>query len=325
MRLGGERMICLEGPSRKKDVCEALLRRAQLSPNQRVAIEEILNRQQIGSEGEFKLKLFWEDFNLKEPHLLFFNYETLKFERFSYQMDAIFICERFILLLENKHIAGDIFYDEVMHQFWREYNGERLVLTDPFAQVMRHEDWMHEFLTDIQISMPVFSAVILTTNSSFLHNMPKQFSIFKLPGLRIKLQQLLQSHPKIITVNTLDTIHKNLMERYKAKKWEHPFKHVVINSGALCDCGSVMTYKHGKFHCSCGYISKEPLLQGLHDYRLLINNWITNSEFRTFFHVPSEDSANKLLKRLNFHAMGEKRGRKYLIPEHIWTNKQLYL
>ena len=325
MGLGGEVMICLDAPSHKKDVCEALLRRAQLNSHQQLAIEEMLKLQQIGSEGEYKLKLFFLDLALGEPHLLFFNYEALKFERFTYQMDAIFICERFILLLENKHIAGDIYYDEVTHQFWREYNGERLALTDPFAQVMRHEDWMLEFLMDIQISMPVISAVILTTNSSFLHNMPKQFSIYKLPGLRIKLQQLLQTHPKIITANTLKTIHEKLMERYKPKKWEHPYKHIIINNGALCHCGLDMTYKRGKFQCRCGYMSKEPLLQGLHDYRLLVNDWITNSEFRAFFHIASEDSANKLLMRLNLQAIGEKRGRKYLIPENIWTNKQHYL
>ena len=61
MGLGGEVMICLDAPSHKKDVCEALLRRAQLNSHQQLAIEEMLKLQQIGSEGEYKLKLFFRD------------------------------------------------------------------------------------------------------------------------------------------------------------------------------------------------------------------------------------------------------------------------
>ena len=136
-------MICLEGNTNNKiEICEALLRRAYFHTEQYQYIDELRKRLMKGSEGEYQLKWFWQDMAFSDPHLLFFNFETIRFERFKYQMDAIFICERFILILECKHIAGEIYYDEATHQLWREYNGQKLVLNDPFSQVMRHEEWI---------------------------------------------------------------------------------------------------------------------------------------------------------------------------------------
>ena len=320
---GGDFLICLDGTTNNKiEICEALLRRAYFHTEQHQYIDELRKRLIKGSEGEYQLKWFWQDMALSDPHLLFFNFETVKFERFKYQMDAIFICERFVLILECKHIAGEIYYDEATHQLWREYNGQKLVLNDPFSQVMRHEEWMANFLLQQNIQLPIFTAVVITTHSSSLNNMPKQFSIFKFPGLRIKLQQLLQTYPKKVNVNLLQFLHQKLMEQYKPQKWQHPFQDIALKQGALCKCGEIMKYTHGKFICDCGYASKEPLLQGLHDYRLLVDEWITNKQFRSFFNIHDEDVTNKILKRLGFKTEGKTKSRKYLISEDIWLNNR---
>ena len=73
-----------------------------------------------------------------------------------------------------------------------------------------------------------------------------------------------------------------------------------------------------EFECVCGFRSKEPLYQGLSDYRCLISEWITNKEFREFFKIDSEDLVNKLLKRLNLYFEGSTKSRRYLIPGDIW-------
>ncbi|MER2000733.1 MAG: nuclease-related domain-containing protein, partial [Lysinibacillus sp.] len=175
-------MICLQRKTSSKiDVCEALLRRAYLQLEQQTYVEQLLQRSLVGSEGEYQMDWFWEDFNFQEAHFLFNNFETLKYNRFKYQMDSIFLCKRFILILECKHIAGDIYYHEETNQLWREYNGQRLILNDPFSQVMRHEEWMRQFLQNLKVDLPVYTAIVITTQSSSLNNMPRRFSIFKLP------------------------------------------------------------------------------------------------------------------------------------------------
>ncbi|MFC7685243.1 hypothetical protein ACFQU5_04630 [Ureibacillus sp. GCM10028918] len=64
--------------------------------------------------------------------------------------------------------------------------------------------------------------------------------------------------------------------------------------------------------------SKEPLYQGLHDYRVLFDEWITNRAFREFFFIESGDTANKLLKRMKFYYEGSNKGRRYIIPKDVW-------
>ncbi|MER2060846.1 MAG: nuclease-related domain-containing protein, partial [Niallia sp.] len=124
----------------------------------------------------------------------------------------------FILILECKHIAGDIYYHEETNQLWREYNGQRLILNDPFSQVMRHEEWMRQFLQNLKVDLPVYTAIVITTQSSSLNNMPRRFSIFKLPGLRLKIQQLLQNNPIRLNMNMLDLLRQELLNVFCNRK-----------------------------------------------------------------------------------------------------------
>ena len=116
----------------------------------------------------------------------------------------------------------------------------------------------------------------------------------------------------------LDLIQQELLNRHEPHKWQHPFGQVMIRSGALCACDKVMQYRQGKFMCPCGIKSSEALRQGLHDYRLLVSEWITNRELRQFFHINSADAANKILKRMDFYYEGSTSARRYLIPEDVW-------
>ena len=67
------------------------------------------------------------------------------------------------------------------------YNGQQTALGDPFSQVLRHEAWMQQFLWEIGLELPIITAIVITTNSSIIGEMPKRFHIFKLEGLRMKL------------------------------------------------------------------------------------------------------------------------------------------
>ena len=147
--------------------------------------------------------------------------------------------------------------------------------------------------------------------------MPERFAIFKLPGLRLKLQQMFQTYPKKINYNLLQSLYYKLVDQYQPQKWRHPFQQIEMKRGALCHCGKVMSYHQGSCHCDCGYVSKQPLLQGLLDYRLLIDETITNKQFRQFFYIENEDVSNKILKRLGFSYEGKTRSRKYWIDEHL--------
>ena len=312
-------MLCLaRTTSNKIDICEALLRRALLENQDRQLLEDLLWRSLRGLEGEQRADRFWEDLQLKVPHLLFHNFETVRHDRFYHQMDTVFVCEGFVLIVELKHIAGEIRYDTSSNQLVRLYNGQSLALGDPFSQVMRHETWMQQFLWEIGVELPVITAIVVTTSSSILGQMPERYHIFKLEGLRIKLQDWFARFPRKVNHTMLHVLHEEMMKCYKPQKWQHPFPNVKLRNGALCECGLRMEYKFGTFYCRCGNKSREALLQGLHDYRLLIDEWITNKQFREFFGMESVYMASKKLNRLNLESKGQTKSRQYLIPKDIW-------
>lgn len=139
-----------------------------------------------------------------------------------------------------------------------------------------------------------------------------------LAGLRFKLQHWMDIYPVQDSESVISLVKNELLAPHQPRKWQHPSGIVLIQREALCLCGEVMRYEHGDFVCRCGHISREVFYKGLHDYRLLVSEWITSRELRDFFFITSKDIANKLLIRANFYYEGNAKSRRYLIPEGVW-------
>lgn len=299
-------------------VGEALARRGILADDQKKVLDELLWKAERGYEGEQRADDYWDDLHIAEPHALLHGFEAISSRGYTHQIDTIFVTSRFVLVVELKNIAGVLSYEERSHQFIREWNGECTSLTNPFAQAERHEKFIKQLLDRIHLELPVLSAVIFTSSSSILENMSERFHIFKLAGLRFKLQEWMNTYPVQVPESMVSLVRNELLTHHQPRKWKHPFGKVLIRRGALCHCGEVMQYGRGKFFCRCGHTSREAFYKGLHDYRLLVSEWITNKELRDFFFITSTDVANKLLVRANFYYEGDTKSRRYLIPEDVW-------
>lgn len=306
--------------SNKLEVCKALQRRALLQPTEQKLLEDLTWRTTIGLEGEHRADHFWQDLQLNVPYRLFHDIQVTR-QHFHHQMDSVFICQHFALIVELKHIGGEIFYDEAANQLWRVQGGERLALGDPFSQVNRHEDWLQHFLWEIGVDMPILSAVVVTANRAIIGQMPKHVHMFKLEGLRLKLQQWLKQYPQVISEGVLQLFSTELLKRHQPKKWQHPFGDLKLKTGALCECGRVMKYRYGVFECACGVRCRNKFQEGLADYRLLVDEWITNKEFRQFFKIEDMHVVNKILRRMQLANVGSTKSRKYFIPETIGAKK----
>lgn len=316
-------MLCLPRvKSNRAEVCEAVLRRGILSMEEEEMIRDLLRRNDIGQNGEERADLFWEELTIQEDYLLFHNFEAEGKGEFRHQMDTVFICPRFALVLELKNIAGEIMYDAERHQLLRTYKGQVMALGDPFSQVSRHEEWMERFFWEIGVrNLPVLSAVVVTNSSSILKQMPARFYVFKLEGLRFKLKQFYEEYPVIVNGQVLQHIRVELLRRHTPKKWKPPIDNLKLRYGVLCECGMRMDYSYGIFTCKCGQRSRDGFLRGLEDYRLLEDEWITNRQFREFFEIDDKHVVSKILKRLNLKAEGSGKDRKYLIPDDILLGK----
>ena len=299
-------------------VCEALRRRAFLTSEQLKLLEELEWRAARGLEGEMRADSFWEDLRLTEDYRLFHNLEVVRQGRFTHQIDTLFVCKKFVLIVELKHITGEIYYDEKTNQLWRMQSNERMALGDPFSQVMRHEEWLQHFLWELGIDLPILSAVVVTANRAIIGRMPERFQMFKVEGLRMKLQQWLQHYPSVLSGQMLSLLQEELLVSHSPRRWQHPFGAVRLRKGALCICGLKMKYANGVFTCSCGLRLRDRFRVGLHDYRLLVSETITNRAFREFFEIKDVSMVSKILQRLQMPSEGTTKSKKYYIPEDIW-------
>ena len=307
----------------KLEVCKALLRRGVLSNYDETLLNELIWRTSIGFEGEQFADKYWEDLRLTIPYYLLHSFESMHTKGYRHQMDTIFVCQHFVFIVELKYIAGEIHYDEKTNQLWRIYNGQKLVLGDPFAQVSRHEMWMTQFLWEIGLDLPIITAVVVTSKSALLGKMPDRYHVFKLEGLRLKLLDWLKRYPVAISDKQLTYVAQQLHLQHKPILWDwrKNFGHITLRNGVVCACGKEMIYIRGSFRCSCGARDSKAHLIALHDYRLLVSEWITNGQFRQFLNIESPHAANKILKRLKLEEHGATRLRKYKIPHDLYQEE----
>ena len=161
-----------------------------------------------GYHGELRVDREWEDIRLDKAHLLLHDFEGYNNQGFSHQIDTIFICPYFILVVEIKNIAGRIDLDEDKHQLIRtKKDGQQESFSNPIDQVERHVSFVQQLVRQRQITIPIIPAIISANPHAIIGKTPPQFLIFNVSGLRKKLQQLFEKYPtKMISTEQLNCI-----------------------------------------------------------------------------------------------------------------------
>lgn len=294
-------------------------RRVQATDEISELISSMKKRAEIGFSGELKVDRVWQEIILPPTSLLIHDFETVNDVGNPHQIDTLFCCEHFILIIEIKNVSGIITYDEEKHQFLRKRkDGEIASFQSPIEQLKRHRDLIERIIHRIGLTIPIEKAVVIAEPSTIIGNFKSDIPIFHAAGLPTRLKKLFEKYPDPLSAPHFQLLKEQIIKMHKPRVYKPPFDIPPIRKGPICHCGQVMSYKYGSFVCACGMKSKEPLFQGLHDYRVLINEWITNQQFREFFFIKSSDAANKILKRLEFYYEGTTKDRRYLIPKDIW-------
>jgi hypothetical protein len=153
-------MILLErDESRKLHTLQAAIRRGLTEWH------DTLYRMKSGLAGEEYVDRAWADFQLEEPYFLLHNYCAGK-----HQMDTVFLCGRFILIVEIKHMSGRISIEAEKAQFLRiKEDGSVESFRNPVDQVKRHVRFM-EHLTARRL--PVLYAIIFSHSRTIIGQVP---------------------------------------------------------------------------------------------------------------------------------------------------------
>ncbi|MGE7665133.1 nuclease-related domain-containing protein [Ureibacillus composti] len=301
-------------------VLDAIKRRANGNIETIEMIENLLRLAEIGYEGELKVDRLWSEISVPDNSILIHSYETKNDFGNSHQIDTLFVCPNYIVILEIKNLTGYIWYEKEKNQFLRrKKNGEVESFQSPIEQVIRHADFIERTVERLGLTVPIYKMVLIAEPSTVIGPVPTDPSIIHAVGLPSKIKELNIQYErrKALPKVHYELLSNHILDRLNPTIYKPRFEIPPLRKGALCLCGNNMKFDYGKFICSCGIKSRDPLYQGLHDYRFLYSEWITNSEFRSFFNIKNQALVSKVLARLNFQYKGSTKSRKYKIPKDI--------
>lgn len=232
----------------------------------------------------------------------------------SYQIDTIFLCRQFVLILEVKNIIGRVDFNEETHQFIRSReDGEVNGFRNPLDQVRRHQRLVRTIVGNV----PVEYAIVFANPKTIIGRIPRGEAIFHKSGLEFHIRKLLAQYKPRLSSEQLAHLKNGLLAKHMIYEPKITIDKKRVRRGVLCqrcEYRVKMQYRYGKFECPrCHWRSNEALQQAMEDYRLLIGDWITNEQFRSFVGIESTDAAKRLLMGLGFHYEGDRRYRKYQI------------
>lgn len=293
---------------------EVLLRRAECNTQQLTSLQSTYHTQLAGFNGEKRVL-----FELKEipfPHSVIHNYFAKNQFGHTVQIDIIFICAHFVMILEVKNISGRIDFDDSRRQLIRtRTDGQQESFLNPVDQVKRHQHYIESLLVQESHLIPVESAIVIANPSTLIGHISSEVPVFNVSGLRSKILELSKkyAHVSFNMRHVLGILKKHNLERH----FTLPVINFPIRMGVLClHCGERMVFISHGFKCTkcnCWDVDNEALKKTLLDYKTLYGNEITNAKFRQFTGIQNRTTAYKYLLKLGLPFRGNNRGRVYLL------------
>jgi hypothetical protein len=295
-------------------------------------IEKDLAKRWAGYWGEIALANYVKE--LPHDKYLIFHDLQLKYNGIHFQIDTLLLSQNYILIIEAKNIAGTLTFDNVFKQLIRTHDdGTEESFEDPRVQCQRLQSLLRNWLVKngcnlLPVDTLVFfksTSTILKTNSGDKTDFSK---VCKGRDLFNKIESMEQrNHQERVDTDTLTKIGKLLLSQHSPKPIdilkEYNLTEKDIRSGVCCPddkCNYIpMNFKRGKWICpACQTSSKDAILKSLSHYFYLYKPTMTNLELRNYLHLPSPDTTQKVVHKLNLQTTGKTKDRLYYLnPEEV--------
>lgn len=310
---------------RKKPVkllwLEALKRRLFVEDPDFGYYNEQFRRLDAGFAGEKRVDREWLELICPYTFLVLNNLTLMNSAQHSHQLDTLFICPHFILVVEIKNINGRLDFNETTHQCIRtKSDGTVEGFPNAITQTQRHMQFLKVIFQNY--FLPIEGAVVISNPSAIIASHPNTIPIFHVSGLQKHLHSLFKKYTQtIISEEQLTQIAQQLLSRHQPSKIPASLDSSRFRQGVLCpkcQYKSQMHFARGIWKCSyCHYASEEIFAEALQDYRYLVRPTITNKQLREFFNIHSSDAANRLLRKFQFPYIGSYKNRVYQLPENL--------
>ncbi|MGE7601104.1 nuclease-related domain-containing protein [Peribacillus sp. NPDC097675] len=314
----------------KTCMLEALIRRLPSSHHLQPILTSDFNKNMAGYKGEQRVISALRA--LPEKEYLIFHDLRLLGTPYPFQMDILILTPYFLLILEVKNIAGEIYFDQTFNQLIRtKADGKTEAFDDPILQVDRQRQQLLAWLKSKSYTkLPVETLVVSANSSAIVRasntNMNKK--VIRKDYLLLKIGEFKGKYiKKILTPKALKKVSAlfmkehtphlpNLLDIYKIPRES-------LQTDVYCPhcCNFSMERRLRKWVCrTCPSSSYDAHIPALQDYAILIKPTITNGECRRFLQLQSSSSAKNLLLSLNLGHIGQTKGRMYLL-DSLMLNK----
>nr|WP_269431552.1 nuclease-related domain-containing protein [Bacillus sp. SA1-12] len=236
-------------------------------------------------------------------------------------------------MLEVKHIAGAICFDQVFHQLIRTLDGNETVLENPMIQISRQEMQLEKWLRNNRFpNVPILSLVVFSHPKALLRTSPEDQDlgqkIIHRHLLPTKFLQFEKQYPEerltkkdikmmIKCIRDQDTpLDQPVLEQYEIH-YDELQKGIFCPSCEHCP----MVREYGKWHCKhCSHQGKNFHLDALRDYYYLFGSEITNKMARDFLQISSPYLASRLLHSMNLKSIGVTKDKIYYLSfeKNLW-------
>ena len=265
-----------------------------------------------GHYGEIIVQKFLQEVSVS--YTLLQNLTTVSSVNASHEMDCIFICPHFVLVLEVKNITGTIDIDMNTGQLIRtKTDGKIDRFVNPVLQVNRHV----KFLNAVLPYVPVVKGIVFANKQAYLRNIPKDEPIFHLQRLVSFIEELVERFQDQLL--DVAKIYRQLHQLRIPQLLDLRISSNDFLRGVFCtSCTGrvVMHFQHGTFICpQCKSRDKDAHFIALAEYRLLCGETITNQALREWCGLKDRYVSTRLLKSLP--KIGQYKGTVYEIPEQI--------
>ncbi|MEK5039914.1 nuclease-related domain-containing protein [Sporosarcina sp. FSL K6-3457] len=274
--------------------------------------EELYNRK-AGYGGEQQYDKCMTEFKPAYPHAILHDV-CLKQDGVYFQMDSILITPAFIAISEVKNIAGKIIITSNPTQFIRVLpSGERKVLKSPIVELERKQFFLFNWLKQRSITLPITGVVVFAYNNELV--------IEQIPETKILFAYEAPSYFRTLPINKDSLTNKDIQnlafELIKNHQEYTPFPMAIttniqpakIKPGVICpQCTQFsMIWEMKKWTClHCKHTGIHEHKAAIEDWFILINNKLTNREFRYFTQIEDRNVARRLLAKSDLVLQGNR-------------------
>ena len=271
-----------------------------------------------GIIGELLVDREMDELIINEEHFIFRGYESTSHTQKSIQIDTLYISKRFILSLEVKNITGHVRFDQMQHQFIRtKESGEMAGFTNPVNQVIRHQQWLQQQLQQLNVRIPIISAIIFTNPSTIISSPPSHMPVFHLSGLRYELPKWNTTYKECINDYQLQKLKNHFIKIYNRRAFNTPVDTQTITKNVLCpNCQQELFY-YRMLRCRQCTLPVNYMAEVLNEYRVIWGNLISVKNLKGYFQFCSTKSAYRFIKHQGFRKVNNRKLARYVIPTNI--------